>query len=168
MGEAAHPGWWHRRFVRADLPPVFASSADEGHGMWISPRVSEEAVAAKIRSLRAIGHFSHGHRLRFSVAQGFPSFASPRSGQSGSDPFHVGGSSGVTRDPSCSCYASGDATLSNPVEQLSLDIDVFTCNIRSARRGGRWPVRDDAEHLRVEFVTNTAAFHCAPQDLRSR
>ena len=56
----------------------------------------------------------------------------------------------------------------NPVEQFSLDIDVFTSNIRSARRGAAGgPSGMTTEHLRLvlESVPDTAAFHRAAQDL---
>ena len=55
-----------------------------------------------------------------------------------------------------------------PAEHFSLDIDVFTSNIKSARRGAAGgPSKMTAEHLRLvlESVPDTAAFHRAAQDL---
>ena len=69
----------------------------------------------------------------------------------------------VLRDP-----IPPDILNMNPVEQFSLDIEVFTSNIRSARRGAAGgPSGMTAEHLRLvlESVPDTAAFHRAAQDL---
>ena len=61
-----------------------------------------------------------------------------------------------------------DILNANPVEQFSLDLDVFSSTIRSARRGAAGgPSGMTAEHLRLvlESVPDTAAFHRAAQDL---
>ena len=69
----------------------------------------------------------------------------------------------VLRDP-----IPPDILHAVPAEQFSLDFDVFTRNIRSARRGAAGgPSGMTAEHLRfiVESPSETAAFFRAAQDL---
>ena len=69
----------------------------------------------------------------------------------------------VLRDP-----IPPDILHAAPAEQFSLDFDVFTRNIRSARRGAAGgPSGMTAEHLRfiLESPSETAAFFRAAQDL---
>ena len=68
----------------------------------------------------------------------------------------------VLRDP-----IPPDILHAVPAEQFSLDFDLFTRNIRSARRGAAGGPSGTAEHLRfiLESHSETAAFFRAAQDL---